>query len=95
MKMPTFNRKVRISLDWALSVVFPPDLVEVRTETENGTCKQHFKAGEVVFFQGDVGEKVYIIGSGGCEVLQQGEGAQSVVAKLGAGDYFGEMAVLV
>lgn len=61
MKMPTLNRKVRISLDWALSVVFPPDLVEVRTETENGICKQHFKADEVVFFQGDVGEKVYMV----------------------------------
>ena len=27
-------------------------------------------------------------------MLQQGDGAQSVVAKLGVGDYFGEMAVL-
>jgi NADH:ubiquinone reductase (H+-translocating) len=94
MKMPTLNRKVRIFLDWALSVVFPPDLVEVRFEAENGVCKQHFEAGEVVFYQGDVGDKVYIIESGECDVLQERDGAQTVIAKLGPGDYFGEMAVL-
>lgn len=94
MKMPTLNRKVRIFLDWALSVVFPPDLVEVRTARESGICKQHFEAGEVVFYQGDVGDKVYIIESGDCEVLQERDGVQSAVATLGAGDYFGEMAVL-
>jgi NADH dehydrogenase len=94
MKMPTLNRKVRIFLDWALSVVFPPDLVEVRTAIEGGINKQHFEAGEVVFYQGDVGDKVYIIEAGECEVLQAHEGVQSCIATLGAGDYFGEMAVL-
>jgi NADH dehydrogenase len=94
MKMPTLNRKVRIFMDWFLSAVFPPDLVEVRTATESGICKQHYEAGEVVFYQGDVGDKVYIIESGDCEVLQESDGVQSTVAALGAGDYFGEMAVL-
>ncbi len=94
MKMPTLNRKVRILMDWVLSVLFPPDLVEVRTAIEGGICKQHFEAGEVVFYQGDVGDKVYIIEAGECEVLQECDGAQSTVATLGAGDYFGEMAVL-
>jgi NADH dehydrogenase len=94
MKMPTLNRKVRILMDWVLSVIFPPDLVEVRTAIEGGICKQHFEAGEVVFYQGDVGDKVYIIESGECEVVQEKDGAQSTVAVLGGGDYFGEMAVL-
>jgi NADH:ubiquinone reductase (H+-translocating) len=94
MKMPTLNRKVRIFLDWALSVFFPPDLVEVRNVAENGISRQHFEAGEVVFYQGDVGDKVYIIESGQCEVLQHRDNLENVVATLGAGDYFGEMAVL-
>lgn len=94
LKMPTLNRKVRIWLDWALSVFFPPDLVEVRNAAENGICRQHFEGGEVVFYQGDVGDKVYIIESGECEVLQRRDGLENVVATLGAGDYFGEMAVL-
>jgi len=94
MKMPTLNRKVRILLDWVLSAVFPPDLVEVRTPTESGICNQHFEAGEIVFYQGDVGDKVYIIKAGECEVLQERNNVRSIVATLGAGDYFGEMAVL-
>jgi NADH dehydrogenase len=94
MKMPTLNRKVRIFLDWALSAVFPADLVEVRTAAESGICKQHFEAGEIVFYQGDVGDKVYIIKAGECEVLKECDGVQSTAAMLGPGDYFGEMAVL-
>jgi len=94
MKMPTLNRKVRIFLDWALSAVFPADLVEVRTVLESGVLKQHFEAGEIVFYQGDVGDKVYIIQAGECEVLQERDNVLSTVATLGPGDYFGEMAVL-
>jgi len=94
MKMPTLNRKVRIFLDWALSAVFAPDLVEVRSAIDSGICKQHFEAGEVVFYQGDVGDKVYLIESGECEVLQKVNGTQTEIATLGEGDYFGEMAVL-
>jgi NADH dehydrogenase len=94
MKMPTFNRKVRIFLDWALSFLFPPDLVEVRTAIEGGICKQHFEPGDVVFYQGDVGDNVYIIEAGEGEVLQEKNGVTSMVATLRAGDYFGEMAVL-
>lgn len=94
MKMPTLNRKVRIFLDWVLSAVFPSDLVEVRTVTGSGIHRQHLEAGEIVFYQGDVGDKVYIIESGECEVLQERDGVQVTIATLGTGDYFGEMAVL-
>jgi NADH dehydrogenase len=94
MKMPTLNRKVRIFLDWVLSAVFPADLVEVRKIPESGVLKQHFEAGEIVFYEGDVGDKVYIIEAGECEVLQQRDNVASTVATLGPGEYFGEMAVL-
>lgn len=94
MKMPTFNRKVRIFLDWMLSVIFPPDLVEVRNGGDNGICRQHFEPGEVVFYQGDVGDKVYIIEAGECEVVQQHDDGEKLLATLTKGKYFGEMAVL-
>jgi CRP-like cAMP-binding protein len=48
----------------------------------------------VVFNQGDLGDNVYVIDKGKCEVLKEIDGKQEHLADLGAGDYFGEMAVL-
>jgi NADH dehydrogenase len=90
MKMPGFNRKVRIGLDWLVALMFAPDLVQIRASREAGIVRQHFDAGEVIFHQGDLGDNVYVIEKGTCEVLR----GEQHVADLGAGDYFGEMAVL-
>ncbi|MEO5926759.1 MAG: FAD-dependent oxidoreductase [Bryobacteraceae bacterium] len=90
MKMPGLNRKVRIGLDWLVALLFPPDLVQIKAAKDAGIVRQHFDAGETVFHQGDLGDNVYIIEKGRCEVLR----GEDHVADLGAGDYFGEMAVL-
>jgi MFS family permease len=47
-------------------------------------------AGTVIVRQGDVGDRFYVIDRGSVEVLADG----AVVAMLGAGDYFGEIALL-
>jgi NADH dehydrogenase len=31
-KLPRLEKKIRVALDWLLDVVFPKDLVEVRTQ---------------------------------------------------------------
>jgi len=93
-KLPGLRQKVRIALDWFLVLLFPPDFVQMRVVREAGIARQHFEAGEVVFFQGDLGDNVYVIQSGECEVLRETNGRQSHVAMLGPGDYFGEMALL-
>jgi NADH dehydrogenase len=90
MKMPGLNRKVRIGLDWLVALFFPPDLVQIEATAAAGIARQHFEAGEAVFHEGDLGDCVYMIESGQCEVLRAGER----LATLGAGEYFGEMAVL-
>jgi CRP-like cAMP-binding protein len=55
-----------------------------------------FGPGEVVFRQGDRGDRLYIVKSGVLEVLAtRGDGAESVpVAYLGAGEVLGELALL-
>lgn len=90
MKMPGLNRKVRIGLDWLVALLFPPDLVQIKAAKDAGIVRQHFDAGETVFHQGDLGDNVYIIERGQCEVLR----GEEHLADLGAGDYFGEAAVL-
>ena len=95
MKMPGLNRKARIASDWALHLLFPPDLAQTKLEPESGIQNQHFEAGDVVFQQGDLGDSVYVIEEGECDVLQEeGDGSQKLLATLTPGDYFGEMAVL-
>jgi NADH:ubiquinone reductase (H+-translocating) len=94
MKMPGLNRKTRIATDWMLHLLFPPDLAETKLEPESGIQKQHFQPGDVVFQQGDLGDSVYVIEEGECDVLREENGERKLLATLKAGDYFGEMAVL-
>ena len=94
-KMPGIQRKVAIAVDWFMALFFPPELVQLRVNTASGIAEQHFEPGDVVFNQGDFGDKVYVIQQGECEVLRENDGGgQEVLAVLGSGEYFGEMALL-
>lgn len=94
MKMPGLNRKFHIASDWTLQLVFPPDMSETKLKPESEIQNQHFEAGDTVFRQGDLGDSVYVIKRGECEVLQEKDGEENLLATLIAGDYFGEMALL-
>jgi hypothetical protein len=52
------------------------------------------KPGEVLFRQGDPGDCAYFIQTGEVEVLRGDAGQETVVARLGPGQHFGEMALL-
>jgi eukaryotic-like serine/threonine-protein kinase len=60
----------------------------------NSINKQRVKTGERFITQGDTGDKIYIIQSGECQVLIEKEGLLHPVAKIGSGDFIGEMALL-
>lgn len=94
MKIPGIKSKFRIGMDWFIHLLFPPDLSQTRLERESAIRNQHFEPGDIVFHQGDLGDSVYVIQQGECEVIREQDGASKVVATLGAGNYFGEMAVL-
>ena len=51
-------------------------------------------AGEVVVRQGAPADKFFIIVEGGVEVVRSDDGVARVVATLGAGQFFGEIAIL-
>jgi NADH dehydrogenase len=94
MKIPGIKSKFRISMDWIIHLLFPPDLAQTRMEAESGIKNQHFEPGDVIFHQGDLGDSVYVIQQGECDVLKEQSGVASTLATLRAGEYFGEMAVL-
>lgn len=60
-----------------------------------GTSEVHFEAGETIFRQGDPGDLVYVIVKGEVDAIREDpEGEDQLLATMGAGEYFGEMALL-
>ena len=53
------------------------------------------EAGAAVFEEGDPGTALFVIQSGEVELSRRGPGGWQVVARLGSGDFFGEMNVVV
>lgn len=93
-KIPGIKTKLRISIDWFVDLLFPPDLAQTRVEQESGIQRQHFEPGDIIFHQGDVGDNVYVIEQGDCDVIKEEMAGPRTLATLHAGDYFGEMALL-
>lgn len=50
--------------------------------------------GECFFREGDRAESMFVLESGAVEVLRRHDGREHLLARLGAGDCFGEMALL-
>jgi len=56
---------------------------------------QRWEAGKMIFRQGDIGDRLFIVRSGLVEILAAGEdGKPELLARLGRGDCFGEMSLL-
>ncbi|MCP4037218.1 MAG: cyclic nucleotide-binding domain-containing protein [bacterium] len=54
-----------------------------------------FAEGEAIFEEGDRGDVLFIIQSGEVELTRRTLNGRHVIAKLGAGDFFGEMCVVL
>jgi NADH dehydrogenase len=89
-KFPGLDRRIRIAVDWTLDLFLPRDITEVRIFRPDDVTGEHFEAGEVIFDQGDFGEKIYFVAKGTVEVVKEGE----VIAELGRGEVFGEIALI-
>ncbi|HKQ05444.1 MAG TPA: FAD-dependent oxidoreductase [Blastocatellia bacterium] len=94
MKLPGWGRRLKVASSWTLDLLLPAELVQLKLNTSMGITQEHFEPGEEVFHQGDLGDRIYMIVSGQAEVVREDEGAEHILAQLGAGEYFGEMALL-
>ena len=60
-----------------------------------GLRRRRFRRGEVIFHQGDPGDALHIVASGAVKiVLESVDGEEAILVTLGAGDPFGELALL-
>ncbi len=89
-KFPGLDRKIRIAMDWLLDLVLPRDITQIRIFKSEEIHQEHFHAGELVFRQGDFGNKFYVVVKGEVEVVKDG----SVLSCLGENEMFGEIALV-
>jgi len=69
-------------------------LIEIESQIREAHERQ-FEAGAVVFEEGAVADSVFVVQSGVVELSRQGASGRSVVARLAAGELFGESSVIV
>ena len=60
----------------------------------HGVSRMRFGPRETIFRQGDPGDFLYIIISGEVEVVREEPDGEKMLARLGPGEYFGEMALV-
>lgn len=95
LKLPGWDRKLRVATDWMLDLFLRQDIVQLKIDRTAAIAHEHFEAGEVVVQQGDFGDKLYFIEAGQAEVLKERpDTALERLAVLGPGMYFGEAALL-
>jgi NADH dehydrogenase len=93
-KLPGLDRKIRVGISWLLDLLLPPETVQLKAGASQAVSQLHYEPGEVVFHQGDLGDCLYIILSGEAEAVIEEQGQVRVLARIKAGEYFGEMALL-
>jgi hypothetical protein len=97
VSMVTGNPVLILSFTFAQALV-PVGIalfIVVAVAAQRTMIVKEFEPGDVIFAEGDVGREVYVVKSGNVEVLKKGaDGTEELIAALGPGEYFGEMALL-
>ena len=95
MKLPGWDRRIRVGLDWTLDLIFPPELSYINLARTQVVNQVHFEPGDFIIRQGDVGDQFYVIVSGEVDVFKEmPSGEKAHLARLGQGEFFGESALL-
>lgn len=94
IKLPGIDRKIKTVIAWLLDTILPIETVQIKAASNQGIAQLHFESGETIFNEGDIGDYLYIIVKGQVEIFSTKEGKKHPIAKLGKGEYFGEMALL-
>jgi NADH dehydrogenase len=95
-KLPSWPRRIKVGFNWAWDLLFPRDLVHPKTNVTERIARAYYRPGDYIFRQGDPGMDFYVIERGEVEVLRSPDGAEAdeLLAVLGPGDFFGEMALI-
>jgi len=95
LKSPSWSRRVKVAFDWTWELFFPRDLAHPKVNQTERIARAHYRPGDFIFVEGEPAMSFYVIEQGEIEVLQRDPtGQQHLVAVLGSGEFFGEIALL-
>jgi len=95
MRLPTLDRQLRVMAEFFLNMILPLDIVQLKIARSASISQEHFGPGEVIFKQGDHGDRVYIIMKGEVEIVGEQPGKGEVIFRTqGPGECFGELALI-
>jgi len=90
MKLPGLERKLRVMIDWTLDLFFPRDITLLTPKPTEVLQEMHLEKGDQLFHSGEPALSFYIVKSGRIDLLDE----NGVVKSVGAGEHFGERALL-
>jgi NADH dehydrogenase len=96
LKLPSWGRRIKVAGDWTWELFFPRDLMSLRPDPTERVSHAFYREGDYVFRQGDPAQNFYAVEKGEVEVMRRAPAGDrdDLIAVLGPGEFFGEMALL-
>ena len=90
-KLPGFDRKLRVLMDWTLELFLPRDISLLTPQFSSPLGAMHLEPGDPLFEAGEPAFSLYAVKKGRIDITNQ---AGELVKSAGPGDHFGERALL-
>jgi NADH dehydrogenase len=94
-RLPGFERKLRVWIDWTLDLFSHRDLAQLNVQRTERVSLAHYEPGQVIIQQGEPADAFYVIMQGEVQVIrEQPDGTELEVDRMQQGDSFGEIGLL-
>ncbi len=90
-KLPGFDRKLRVLIDWTLELFLPRDITLLTPQFSSPLGAMHLEPGDPLFESGEPAFSLYAVKKGRIDIT---DAAGEIVKSAGPGDHFGERALL-
>lgn len=89
-KIPGWDRRFRVAIDWILDMILPRDITQLRIDDPKSVRRMFFHKGEYLFHEGDFGDLLFVVISGEIDIVK----GTTLVRTMSQGEVFGEMALI-
>ena len=89
--LPLWDRRIRTLFDWCIWPFTGRDMASITDHNSLALDERYYEAGQDIVTEGDMGNAMYLVRSGEVVVIRKDE--DGILATLGPGAHFGEIAV--